>query len=76
MTGIMLHNSLHVSPCNDLSSIGLGDSTTVVHCHDSWSTIVMIVLTYYCDSGRYNILMNYRVYFMLPMFSLLELFVH
>ena len=55
MTGIILRNSLHVPPCNDLSSTGLGDSTIVFHCHDSWSTIMMMVLSNYHDSGRYDI---------------------
>ena len=45
----------------------------VINCHDSWSTIVMIiVLFYYCDSSGYDIELDYRVHFMQPMFSLLE----
>ena len=39
-----------------LLAIGLGDNMIVIHCRDSWSTIMMmIVLFYYCDSGRYDI---------------------
>ena len=35
--------------------LGLGDSMIVIHCCDSWSTIVMIVLSYYRDSSRHGI---------------------
>ena len=39
-----------------LLAIGLGDNMIVIHCHDSWSTIVMmIVLFYYRDSSRHDI---------------------
>ena len=45
----------------------------VIHCHDSWSNIVMMtVLFYYRDSSRQDNFIHYRVYFMQPMFSLLE----
>ena len=37
--------------------VGLGDSTIDIHCHDSWSTIVtMIILFYYRDSNRHIII--------------------
>ena len=34
----------------------LGNSMIVIFCRDSWSTIMMmIVLSYYCDSSRHGI---------------------
>ena len=40
--------------------LGLGDSTIVIHCRDSWSTIVMmIIFFYYRDSIRHDIWMNF-----------------
>ena len=51
---VSLFMSLYVC----MSVLGLGDSMLVIHCHDSWSTIVMmIVLFYYRDSSRHDILM-------------------
>ena len=38
-----------------LCVVELGNSMIDIHCHDSWSTIVMmIVLFYYHDSSRYG----------------------
>ena len=35
--------------------LGLGNIIIVIHCHDSWSTIMMvIVLFYYHDSSRHQ----------------------
>ena len=57
-------------------TLGLGNSTTVIYCHDICSTIMMmIVLFYYCDSSSHDIWMifiDYTVYFMQPMFNLHE----
>ena len=49
----------------------------VIHCCDSWSTIVMMIILFYCcDSSRHTfqwIFIDYSVYFMQPtMFSLHE----
>ena len=42
--------------CTYVCVLGLGNSTIVIYCHDSRSTIMMmIVLFYYCGSSRHDI---------------------